>query len=288
MNIEILFLFIAFVILLFLPFLPACLELSQKKDARPLYINPEDTKDPNFWGKAISSLPSTQNYYLVSKEKRNSFPNFTNPNQPLEKKEEAEYKKSSPNISLIQLEPPQEVALITQDINSSEVHYFENLKAEDNLYVTTSLHIAQFLYVEGDCYIRATSHLGKSLYVAHTLYLQARCTFEKIFASAILIVPSLSLTKEIEYIEETNYSILYQKAPLISKNLLKLVNNNEDFLVIEGDIIAEKDIWIEGKIWVKGNIFSQQNITLGKGCVIGTKGKIKSVIANYNIQILGS
>lgn len=54
---------------------------------------------------------------------------------------------------------------------------------------------------------------------------------------------------------------------------------------IDGNVFANQKIVMEEDVYLSGELFSQQDIYVGSGCVIGQKGKIKSVIAKENIVL---
>lgn len=54
---------------------------------------------------------------------------------------------------------------------------------------------------------------------------------------------------------------------------------------IDGNLFADGKIVLEEDVCLTGELFSQQDISVGAGCVIGQKGKIKSVIAKENIAL---
>lgn len=54
---------------------------------------------------------------------------------------------------------------------------------------------------------------------------------------------------------------------------------------IDGNVFADEKVVLEEDVYLSGELFSQQDICIGSGCVIGQKGKIKSVIAKENISV---
>lgn len=54
---------------------------------------------------------------------------------------------------------------------------------------------------------------------------------------------------------------------------------------IDGNMFANEKIVLEENVYLAGDLFSQQDICVGPGCVIGRKGKIKSVIAKESISL---
>lgn len=57
----------------------------------------------------------------------------------------------------------------------------------------------------------------------------------------------------------------------------------EKDVVIDGNVFADASVVLQEKCHVTGDVFSQQDVYVGPCCVIGQKGKIKSVVAKSNI-----
>lgn len=84
----------------------------------------------------------------------------------------------------------------------------------------------------------------------------------------------------------TRYSLVIEEGAIIFGH----VKSRKGILVkkgarIDGNMFANKKIVLGEDVYLAGNLFSQRDICVGPGCVIGQKGKIKSVIAKENILL---
>ena len=59
----------------------------------------------------------------------------------------------------------------------------------------------------------------------------------------------------------------------------------ENNVTVYGNVFAEDDVCIGENCRIFGNIFTQGEVILGKNTVVGSKGKIKSVVGNTSIKI---
>lgn len=170
------------------------------------------------------------------------------------------------------------------------------------------------MYVDRGC------DLGISATSAEYLQVMENCTFHRLFAPQIDIFSQKDNPKQerrepeaderIGRVAESEEEPAEKDVKVIEKG--KIVNGNvitKYALVIEegavvcghiksrkgirvkkaaridGNMFADGNIVLEEDVYLAGDLFSQRDIYVGSGCVIGQKGKIKSVIAKENISL---
>lgn len=288
---EIVFLLL-FVAMLIIPFFPAILELYRKKDAGPLNIKQDYSKDPAYFGRSFMNIVGRAIKELES-GKVNSIETTLSSKKP-EKlmlvEERAELENYEDSIVVIKGAH----GTIEGDykfISKKEVLSLNNLIIKSpsrvralfvkgDLRVENNLEVVRWMHVEGDCFIMSQSHVGINLYCGGVLYIEAPCFFKRIFAKEIII--GIGQKKE-----EFNENTAHIKGTLRSKGSMNIKTQDRK-LIIEGSVISEQDLHIEGDVWVKGNVFSHSGVVLIKGCLIGDKDGLKSVVGKKRVELIGN
>ncbi|MHA2644052.1 MAG: hypothetical protein V2G42_05720 [bacterium JZ-2024 1] len=154
------------------------------------------------------------------------------------------------------------------------------LLVRGDLKVAKPTVVTRWVHVEGNCLILSSSDLGINLYCGGILSFQAPSTFGRLFAKEIVMGEGTSETAF-----ATNPA--YVKGTLRSRGSVSIKTQDRK-VVIEGTIISDEDIQVEGDVWIKGNVFSHRGIVLLKGCLVGEKNKIKSIVAKKSVRLVGN
>jgi len=288
---EVVLLVALFSILLFLPFVPPLIELFLKRDAKPIPIDLERKKEPDYFGKSFINLLATalkdlkiqevekpNPVYLKLKLNREEWVGFLNDEKLAESTMDAPVIFTKDTVFLQNHTFKRELVVFGNAV-------FKNTCLARSLYVKgdcvikAPLRIARWVHVEGNLLINSNADLGVSVY-AREMKIRGWTTFKRAYA------------KKIDTSDE----------PLIDKkNVERTINLQGNFgitgsitiggkerpVFVDGDIFCDGDVQIEGDVWIKGNVFSQESITLKNGVVIGIEGKVKSVVARGEILIEG-
>jgi cytoskeletal protein CcmA (bactofilin family) len=288
---EVVLLLALFSILLFLPFVPSLIELFLKRDAKPIPIDPERKKEPDYFGKSFINLLATalkdlkiqevekpNPVYLKLKLNREEWVGFLNDEKLAENTIDTPVIFTKDTVFLQNHTFKRELVVFGNAV-------FQNTCLARSLYVKgdcvikAPLRIARWVHVEGNLITKSNADLGVSVY-AREMKIRGWTTFKRAYA------------KKIDTSDE----------PLIDKkNVERTINLQGNFgitgsitiggkerpVFVDGDIFCDGDVQIEGDVWIKGNVFSQKSITLKNGVVIGREGKVKSVVAKGEILIKG-
>ncbi len=284
---ELVVLFIFFVMLT-IPFFPAVIEYYRKKDASPLNIKQDFSKDPSYFGKSFLKILQKSLKQLENREGILEAPlSFPKPERLMFVRDEVEGKDYEDNIVVIdgmlaQVKGKDKFVSRREvvSLGSLEIKIPTKARAllvKGDLKVEKPIDIIRWIHVEGDCFIMDKSSLGINLYCGGILYVKAPCSFKRIFAKEI----NAGDVQE----EDFKGDKAYVRGTLRSKGSITLKTQDRK-MVIEGNIISDQDIHIEGKVWVKGNVFSHSGVILLNGCIVGEKGKVKSVIGKRRVKII--
>ena len=269
-----------FAILLLLPFLPGLLEIYLKKDANPIYIKQDYSKDPAYFGrsfqkilmKALKGELKRVNKVTLSKGKPErliviNLSKIGGKLFDLTLVDELKVETDKP------LEALKEV-IIKGDFNIKHSSIFRSLLTLGDLTVDGPLEVKRWIHVEGKANIQAPSNLGVNLY-AEEINILAPCTFKRMFAQVIKV------GKEPRE-EDFKDNISSIKGTIKSKGSLN-ISTQDKKLIIEGDLISDKNIVVNGDVWIKGSILSHWGAILLKGVILGEEGKIKSVVGKKGV-----
>jgi cytoskeletal protein CcmA (bactofilin family) len=266
-----------FLIFLFLPFTFPILELLLKRDAKPIPIDLEYKKDPNYFTKRFIRLLDDALKNLNIQEIKEPTP------AKLELINETWI--VFPSNKTLKENTINNPAVFIGDAVFSQKHIFKRELAVLGNAVFKNECVARTLYVKGDCIIGAPIRIARWVHVEGTLTINSYADLGvSVYAREIKIRNKATFkrayAKKIDTLDE----------PLIDKK--SDVNLQENLgskipIIVNGNIFRDVDIEIEGNVWIKGNIFSQGSITLKNGVVVGEEGKAKSVVARDKIVIKG-
>jgi cytoskeletal protein CcmA (bactofilin family) len=289
---EVILLVVLFFILLFLPFIPSIIELFLKRDVKPIPIDLERKKEPDYFGKSFINLLATALKELKIQEVEKSNPVYLK--LKLNREEWVgflNYEKLSENT----MDTP---VIFTKDTVFLQNHTFKRELVVFGNAVFKNTCLARSLYVKGDCVIEAPVRIARWVHVEGTLIVNSNADLGvSVYAREIKIrgwaTFKRAYAQKIDTLDE----------PLIDKknNKERVINLQGNFGItgnitiggekgpnfVNGNIFCDGDVEIEGDVWIKGDVFSQKSITLKNGVVVGEEGKVKSVVARGEILIEG-
>ena len=312
---------VLWVILLLIPFLPGILELRRPRDAAPLFIDMEYTKDPGYFGKSFRGV--------IKKYLRSDLLHPELMSSALSRKEKI---LVSPSRTVPAGRNVNHILCIAGDLISEEKAYFrkeiyatghvvlgpENVVqalAADGT-VTLGMHTSVLRWADAGqaADIRAGCNLGVGLSCGGEIRIARGCSFQRLYGFPIITGSADSGSEREHYdldsiaTERRNSVQDVSVVPggtkiekdLIVKNNLRIAKN----CIIAGNIKTYRGLVIEEGVTVKGNIFSEDDITIGEHAVIdgnvfcqgrviirgdaqiGQSGKLKSIIGKSSV-ILG-
>jgi hypothetical protein len=279
-----------FSIFLFLPFALSFIELFLKRDAKPIPIDLEYKKDPDYFTKRFINLLNDALKDLNIQEVKEQTPIKLE----LNKEEWIVF----PGDRILTEKTINIPIVLTEDTVFLQEHVFKRELAVLGNVVFLNKCLARALYVKGDCVIEAPVRIARWVHVEGTLIVNSNADLGvSVYAREIKIrgwaTFKRAYAQKIDTLDE----------PLIDKknNKEKVINLQGNFgttdnitirgekgpIFVNGDIFCDDDVEIEGDVWIKGNVFSQKSITLKNGVVVGEEGKVKSVVARDEILIKG-
>jgi cytoskeletal protein CcmA (bactofilin family) len=279
-----------FSIFLFLPFVLSFIELFLKRDAKPIPIDLEYKKDPDYFTKRFINLLNDALKNLNIQEVKEPTPIKLE----LNKEEWIVF----PGDRILTEKTINTPIVFTKDVVFSQKHVFKRELAVLGNVVFQDKCLARALYVKGDCVIEAPIRIARWVHVEGTLIVNSYADLGvSVYAREIKIrgwaTFKRAYAQKIDTLDE----------PLIDKknNKEKVIDLQGNFditsnitiggekrpIFVSGNIFSDDDVDIEGDVWIKGNVFSQKSITLKNGVVVGEEGKVKSVVARGEILIEG-
>jgi len=289
---EVILLVALFSILLFLPFIPSIIELFLKRDAKPISIDLERKKEPDYFGKSFINLLATALKDLKIQEVEKLNPVYLK--LKLNKEDWVGFLNDE-KLSENTMDTP---VIFTKDTVFLQNHTFKRELVVFGNAVFKNKCLARSLYVKGDCVIEAPVRIARWVHVEGTLIINSNADLGvSVYA------------REIKIRGWATFKRAYaQKIDTLDKPLIDRKNNKEQVINLPGDlgttdniticgekgpifvngnIFCDGDVEIEGDVWIKGDVFSQKSITLKDGVVVGEEGKVKSVVARDEILIEG-
>jgi cytoskeletal protein CcmA (bactofilin family) len=279
-----------FSIFLFLPFVLSFIELFLKRDAKPIPIDLEYKKDPDYFTKRFINLLNNALKNLNIQEVKEPTPIKLE----LNKEEWIVF----PGDKILIEKTINTPIVLTKDAVFLQKHVFKRELAVLGNAVFLDKCVARALYVKGDCVIEAPVRIARWVHVEGTLIVNSNADLGvSVYAREIKIrgwaTFKRAYAQKIDTLDE----------PLVNKksNKEKVINLQGNFgitgkitiggekgpIFVNGNIFCDDDVEIEGDVWIKGDVFSQKSITLKNGVVVGEEGKVKSVVARGEILIEG-
>lgn len=309
---AILLTFLIFFILILLPFIPAFLELLKPKDASPLFINMDYSKDPRYFGRSFRGVLKkaiTTDTDVGLREVKLS------KNEMIEIAQSKNINKGEIYEHILYISGnliTEEKARFSKEIyvkGDATIGYENVLRAiacDGRLSISSGTTIIRWADAEGEVEIHDRCNLGINISSAHKLRIGKDCRFKRLYGIPIMTYSNkgnVQAPSDDTHHNNKNFLIISPftkigRDIIVKKNLIikkgcvftgsiKTYGN----LIFEGDttvfgnIFSEADIEIGEGTTIAGDIFSQGIVTIRRGVRVGDAGKVKSVIGKKGIII---
>lgn len=295
--ITILFIFIIFFILLFLPFIPGIIELLKPRDAAPLFINKNYTKDPRYFGKSFR--------YIIENALSTGDLSSGVRKVKLSKNEDVEI---APYKKIYAGKEGDNVFYITGDFVSTEKARFnkeiyvkgdavigsENtlraLACTGKVLISEKSNIIRWVDGEKGVDIGIKCNLGISISSGGILRISKHCSFKRLYGLPIITTSNINSPIRVEETDNNDESFESRKKIEEISDISWVIDEKQavipPFARIEGDFIVRKgltmkencvlngsiktygDLIIGKDVKVSGNLFSEGNIEIGEGTLV--------------------
>jgi len=275
-------LLVIFLLLIFLPFLPGLIELIKPKDAFPLFINLDYSKNPRYFALSfkkklfntlkiedvLKSIEESENIELIKEEIKLSKSITVLANSFVER-----VLFVSGNLTTEENVFLAKEVYVTNNAYIGENNKIRALACEGSVYLKKNTTILRWLDAEKDIFVDENCDLGVSTTSNSQILLQKGDKFKRLFSKVILT----KSTKPYEELPKEGHI----KGSIKNYDSFSVKGNIE----IEGSIFGEKDITVGENVKILGNVFSQGKIKIKDNATIGEAGSVKSVIAKKGITI---
>lgn len=312
-------LFIVLVLMFFLPFVPGIIELRQKKDAAPLYINMEWTRNPRYFGVSfktklrralenIGDVPGRYDLKISQRETLDIVEDGKTPPGVVQRNifvvKNALY--SGPGVTF------EKEVYVRDAAHIGERNHLHALAADADVHIQKGTHFLRWLDAEGSIRIEEGCDLGLCATSGKDILLGPGCVFTRLYAptvmthgllrfdeqgdDALLPLPPESMLErglcEVPAESRTFSHIIASKSLLVHDRAVIQghVKSHEgivtgEAVTIVGNVFAEEDVVLGPRTRVLGSVFSQGHIIAREGVTIGAKGKIKSLIGKKGVTL---
>jgi predicted acyltransferase (DUF342 family) len=316
--------FLSFIILLLLPFMPGIFELIRKKDAEPLFISMDYLRNPRYFGKSFKRLlhratagftlsPGMRDVQLSKNEKVELTHSIK---IPADKEINHIIYTIGNLISGNQVQFKKEV-YVTGDASIGPNNTLQALAGDGNISIEEGVKFQRWLDGEGNIEVGRNCSLGISVSSGGRLRLAEDCIFRRLNGMPIITGNQIAATADIPGRSSLSGELLTPSTAFIRKKDTfiphgTVINDNvvfrqdvkigsdsilkgtiksygkiilEDNVTIDGNIFADGDIFIGRKAKIGGHIFSQASICISEQTIISSPEKIKSVIGKKSVKI---
>lgn len=189
------------------------------------------------------------------------------------------------------------------------------IACDEDIEVSKGTKLYRWLDAEGNVEVGEDCDLGVSATCAGRLSVAHKCSFQRLYghpvvvetggeaaaqgyladAGIVLNVVEDKIERDISQIPRDSVkhsSIITNKKLIIEDNVIIYghVKVNEQLIIganaqIAGNIFAEGDIRIGTGSHIGGTVFSQGDVILEKGVTVGSRGRIKSVVAKKSVSL---
>lgn len=312
--------FLIFLILLLIPFMPAIMELLRPKDASSLFIKMNYSKDPRYFGRSFREIIKN----LIPADTSFGIREVT-----LSKNEKVEIAHSK---RILAGEKVNHILYITGDLVSEDKVRFNKevyvkgdaaigskntlsaIACDGSLSISNEVSVVRWADAEGKVEVYDNCNLGISISSGDELRLSKGCKFKRLYGMPIttynidnnqpVLCHGRKDISDDTWILNKDHMIIppftrIEKDIIVKGNLrvrkgcilMGSVKTHGELIVeedvkVSGNLFSERDIEIGEGATISGDVFSQGSITIKRGVSIGSIGKIKSVIGKKGI-ILG-
>jgi predicted acyltransferase (DUF342 family) len=276
-------------LLLVLPFLPGLRELRKPRDAAPLGIDMERTKDPGFFGNSFRAL--------LSRARADAGDGYGVRALNLSHVEDAEI---VPALAVPAGGRMERLAVVDGEFSAGRGAHLEKeifaagraavgdgvslraLACETELELGRDVQVLRWIDARGDIRTGRDCDLGLSAFAAGRLALGAGCRFRRLFGRPIQTegadpAPAPVSGNAIARVPEIGDSawivdaarMVIPRAAVVNETIIvktRLVVNPG--VVLKGDVKCYHDLLLDDDVSVLGNVFSDGDITIGRGCRI--------------------
>lgn len=176
--------------------------------------------------------------------------------------------------------------IVVGNLIINEKCFFNNLIVLGDVFINFPVDILNFLHVNGEIEVSSRLNVGRSIYCSKRMVVNSTVSSMKIFCPELICKKNFHVEEKYQHVDVDENKII-QISGNIKKNDNFIIDSKGKYVIIHGSVVCEKDITLVGNVWVKDNLFSQGNISISDGVVVGTGGKIKSVVARKFINISG-
>lgn len=313
-----LFSFGLLILLFILPFSAGFRELRRQEDAAPLFINMDYYKEPRYFAASFkkilldslekcSSEDGIYNIMLSKQEEVEIIDNalITDDNTMKKVYCVKNQLKSGRNVVF------EKEVYVRGDAHIGEENQLRALVCDGNIHIHRGVQLSRWLDAEGSIKIEEQCGLGVSVTCAQELSLVKQCSFKRLYGFPIVTgeistaavrahvirEEELGFTEATERNLETIPANSYKDCSLITVHSLTIGDHTVikghvkthgnlitgAYVTIAGNVFAEGDIQLGPHSQVMGTLFTQGSINLQEGVVIGSSGRIKSVIGKKGI-----
>jgi predicted acyltransferase (DUF342 family) len=256
----------AFLALLFLPFLPGIIELRQKRDADPLPIQSDNTKDPRHFGHAFRSL--LEGHVL---DYEGSLPLKTEiklrRTESLEMYEAVSIPSGEMNSSIlvsmgnatIGREARVREIYARGDARVKEAARVRGLACDGLLIMEADCVVERWVDSEGNASVGAGCDLGVSASAGGRLKLASGCRFQRLWGLPISTGRARS-----DAVDQTSEGPPLQDSVVWADKWLSFPDGS----VIKSDVITHGDVRVGAGSVVKGSIKAHGDVTLARGVTV--------------------
>jgi predicted acyltransferase (DUF342 family) len=316
--------FIFFILLFSIPFIPTFVEIMRKEDSDPLYIPMSYIRDPRYFAKSFKQIleQATNGFTLghgmhdvkLSKEESLEILPSINIDDVTEIDHLLLVKGnlvSSRNVKI------NKEVYVTHDVSIGPNNLIQALCAEGSINLAQGVRFRRWLDAKDDICIAKNCNLGISVTSAKTIHLGEDCVFRRLFGRPITTGNSIFdfensierscpqnqlFTTQMTFVRKKDRSvppetiedrnIVFTKDVQIGRGSIFRGNLKtygrialDEDVIVNGNILADGDIIIGRNAIITGNIFSQASIYISEGSLISQPHKIKSIIAKKAVHI---
>jgi predicted acyltransferase (DUF342 family) len=313
------FVLIAFFMLLLLPFIPGIVELRRPRDAGPLFIDMEYTKDPRYFGKSFKG---------IMKKLARSDVGLGMSSVSLSRREVIQVSHTQRVNKGKQFN---HVLCIIGDIVTAEKVCFRKeiyvtgkatigaknmvraIASDGKVFLDRKTTVLRWIDAEESIEVREGCDLGINISCGGEVRIARDCKFKRLYGFPVVTcaVGDEGVWKydDVERAFNSTRTIgegVFRVSPgsriekdLIVKNNLRISKNSlvagniktygelmiEEDVKISGNVFSEGNIRIGQNTMVGGDIFSQGSVIIDRNSQIGNPGKWKSVIGKSAVML---
>lgn len=282
-----LFIFLVFFILLLIPFIPAVVELIRPRDALPLFIRMDYSKEPRYFGRSFKGIL------------KNSVSADTSPGireVKLSRNEKVEIARSrrigiGENVDHIlyiigDLVSEDKARLnkevyVTGDASIGSMNTLRAIACEGGLYLSSNVSIDRWADAEGRVEAGDSCDLGINISSGNELRIGKGCKFKRLYGTPIItyslegLCPSNSLKEDIfEDLKGLRPSM--DSGNIDRQSTIRAVSDDawivdKDCMTVppltrvEGNLIVKKDLTVRNGCAIVGSIKTYGDLTLESG-----------------------